>query len=426
MNALVAKSSLLRNPAFRKVGLPALAIASAVAAAVVTLSWGKELDTRHEPLAFDESFDWERGSFADYIAYSERRLRAAHPEADDSVIAKLVPFRMEPRRSCGGDEADTAYRSGILLTHDLLESPYSMRQLGDYLATRCMLVYGLLLPGHGSRPGDLLVADSTDWIAAERFATRELAREAANIYLAGHGIGGTLAILEAAGNAEVDGLILFAPNVSARPQAAGRYFDALGALIPAAHWAEVVPQFSAYYYDSRPWRSDAEVDALVETMQEALPQRSFEVPVLTVISATDATVSVQDVLAYAAERIHPLSMTLVYGQDLLPEPLPWLPRFPEIADMALSHRGLMVPPYDPEFGQFGSSRDCGHYYRRDQDSYERCMALERTLLGEVTPENLASDLLERSAYNPDFHGELLRQVDTFLFPATGLRPRLSR
>lgn len=414
-----------RHAGFRRFGPPALGVLAVAVAVVVAVSWGKTLDERHRPLAFDESFDFAGGSFADYLAYAQRRLRAAHPEADDATIANLAPFRLEPREGCPPG-TDTPYPNGVLLTHDLLETPYGMRSIGAYLAERCMLVYGLLLPGHGTRPGDLLEAGSADWIAAEDFATRELAREAQNLYLGGHGIGGTLSILEAAGNADIDGLILFAPEMSTRPAAGGRWLAPLGKLIPAARWAEVVPPFSTYYYDSRPWRSDDEVDRLVETMQAALPTRPFEVPVLTIVSAADATVSVPDVLAYAAERVHPLSVTLVYGQDYLPEPVSWLQPFPELADMGLSHRGLMVPPYDPEFGENGSSRDCGHYFRRDDEAYKRCMAMERTLLGEVNADNLAAGLLERAAYNPDYHGELTRQVENFVYPATGLRRRSAR
>jgi esterase/lipase len=316
--------------------------------------------------------------------------------------------------------ATAAFRNGVVLTHDLLDSPYTMRALAAYFQQRCFLVYGLLLPGHGTQPGDLLRTDWRSWVAAERFAARELAKEVDNLYLAGHGLGGSLAILEASSNADVDGLVLVAPALAPRP-ASWRAVGAtlFGWLAPPARWAEIVPNYSIYRYDSVPYRITAQVDAVVDAVQDALPTRPFEVPVFMIMSMEDATVDTQAIRDYMAARVHPLSASLIFSADTLPPQPPRTgvvsSRLPEVGLLSLSHRALVIPLEDPEFGWEGSSQDCGHYYGVNPEAYAQCMAGESGLAGEITPANLEQGTLERVASNP-FYWDLVRVMDVFFAP----------
>lgn len=420
--------ALLNNPANRKIAGILLAVVAVLIALVVVLTSGKQLDARHRPLNFAETFDFDTGTYADYTAYSERRLRAAHADASDEVIANLAPFRMEPPADCPVSTTAT-FRNGVLLTHDLLESPYSMRELGKALQARCFLVYGLLLPGHGSRPGDLLRSDWEDWVAAEKFAARELAREVDNLYLGGHGAGGTLAILEASNNAGVDGLVLFAPALDTHMSPWQTIPGAvLGWLIPGARWAEVLPTVSAYRFDSRPYRLIGQTNALIEAMAAALPTRPFEVPVFTVLSLEDETVNPRAILDYMAVRVHPLSHTLVYTRHqatALPAMTVVRTYFPDEGVLSLSHLGLMIPQHDPDFGWYGTGKSCGHYFRGDRATYASCMAGDRAYLGEITEENLQEGVVERIGFNPFFY-DMLEILDTFVAPVGRVQPRIRR
>lgn len=392
---------------------------------IVVLTWGKELDERHRPLDFSETFDLATGTFADYTAYAERRVRAARTDVTDEVIVNLTPFRLVPPQNCPASSTAT-YRNGIVLTHDLRETPYAMRELGTYFQERCFLVYGLLLPGHGTRPGDLLRTGWEDWAAAERMAVRDLGAEVDNLYLGGHGAGGTLALLEASGNAGVDGLVLFAPTLDTRRSPWQSFAGAaFGWLASGTRWADVVPAYSAYRYESRPYRLQAEANALVGAALEALPERPFEVPVFAVVSLEDSSANAAAMLAYMAERVHPLSQTIVYSRhpvDVQPGQTLVGSNYPELGLMSFSHQGLMIPQHDPAFGWYGASRDCGHYYRADREAYGLCMAGERTLVGEITPENLAEEgVLERSQFNLFFY-EMLRELDRFITPVVETLP----
>ncbi len=407
---------------FRLFSAALLGLALLLAVFFFVFTRGKELDARHRPFNFAESFDFSSGSFADYMAWSERRLRAARgDDADPAVIANLLPFRLEPGAECTEYKSGERYRAGVVLTHDVLDSAYTQRKLGEYFQSRCLLVFGLLLPGHGSTPGELLRMDWEDWAAAESFAVRELTKEVDYLYLSGHGAGGTLAILEASKNADIDGLVLFAPQLDA--PAGSVAASALGWLIPGARWQEVVPAYTAYRYESRPWRLNAEVAGLVDAALAALPGRAVEVPVLTVMSQDDATVSTSAILAYMDERVHPQSAMVIYGGEA---PSPASPgrqvvaaAFPDKGLLGLSHLGLMLPMEDREFGWYGAAHDCGHYYQGSPETYAVCMAGKREVMGEVTPANLAAGVLERTEFNPFFH-IMVREIDRLIAPVAKL------
>src|SRR5690606_14239410 len=91
------------------------------------LSSGKVLAERHQPYEPVQAFDYEAGTFADYLAWSVDTLRQARVDAlNERVIANISPFRLEPAADCPRG-ADGRFAKGVLLTHGLVDSPYSMR-----------------------------------------------------------------------------------------------------------------------------------------------------------------------------------------------------------------------------------------------------------------------------------------------------------
>lgn len=417
-----------RSPKVLKRALAALVLGVPLAVLLFLLARGKDLDARHRPLDFAESFDFDTGTLAAYEDHARERLRAAHPDADEEIIDNLAPFRMDPPAECPRSTSG-GLRSGVVLTHDLQESPYTMRALGTFFQSSCFVVYGLLLPAHGARAGDLLDSGWQDWFAAQRFAARELGREVENLYLGGHGVGATLAMLEAATNASVDGLVLFAPRLDVQnPPWQAVAATILGSVFPPARWAEAVPATTPYRDGSRPWRLLAETNGLVVSTLAALPEAAVEIPVFTVLSLSDAAVDTQAVFDYMAGRTHPLSRTFVFGPQDAAAALGMSVRndaFPEYQQLSLSHLGLMIPGADPTFGREGSSRECGHYYATDSGAYARCIAGERDFIGEITPENVAQGVIQRMTYNP-YIFEAFDELNKFIAPVGQVISRTPR
>ena len=108
----------------------------------------------------------------------------------------------------------------MLLIHGLGDSPYEMRDLGERFAAACYLVRAILLPGHGTVPGDLLGVGYPAWTEATRLGVASFAGQAERLYLVGFGAGATLALdyaLEDASPGEgpaLGGLVLLAPALA--------------------------------------------------------------------------------------------------------------------------------------------------------------------------------------------------------------------
>ncbi len=383
----------------------------------MAMSMGKPLSRWHLQAAFDEAFNYSAGSFADYIAWSERRLRASRiDEPSDEIITNLKPFELIPESDCPTDD-NGRYRNGIVLVHGLIASPWSMRHIGEWFHSRCFYVMGVLLTGHGTRPGDMLPATWEDWLADVDFATGQLAGKVDRLFLSGHSVGGTLSVLEAGQNPDVDALILFAPAMGIAP--ASQYaiwLSRLGRFFPAAAWFELEPEEATYRYESLPFSAAAQTWELIQATQNSLASRPLTLPVITVASAQDTTVDVQSTLDFMQSLENPLSHTLLYAQHDLP---PYYntqvvnSNLPADGIISLGHLGLMTPPDHPHYGMNGAYRYCGQYYDEEIDSFERCKAGERDFYGEATEENRGYGLIERIAFNP-FYDDMLAEILLFL------------
>ena len=100
-------------------------------------------------------------------------------------------------------------RIGVLLVHGLTSTPQSVQALGGALARNGLDVEGVLLPGHGTRPEDLIGVQWEQWYAAVREAVRAMRPRYDRIFVCGQSLGGSLALLVAA-HEQVDGVISLA------------------------------------------------------------------------------------------------------------------------------------------------------------------------------------------------------------------------
>jgi esterase/lipase len=385
----------------------------------VFLSKGKEPQPWHSPspFAFVEPFVYENASFTDYIDWSERRIRASRTDApDETVINNLKPFLLEPEQDCPVNP-DGKFPDGIVLVHGLIASPWSMKPIGEFFNSRCFYVLSILLPGHGTRPGDMLGVTWEDWDDEVRYATRLLAQQVDRVYVSGHSAGGTLAVLEAARNPEVDALILFAPalKVDEASRYAG-YIQYLGRFFPAASWFEMEPEDGVYRYESFPFSAAADTWDLIQETNKTLGQNPLDIPIMTIASAEDTTVDVQTTFEFMQGQEHPASFTLLYSQYTLPSYLGTSVQnsnVPEQGILSLSHLGLMTPPEHPHYGVNGDYHYCSQYFGLPNADFEQCKAGQRDFYGEITEANMGQGIIERIAFNP-FYDELLREIDLFL------------
>jgi carboxylesterase len=83
---------------------------------------------------------------------------------------------------------------GILLVHGFTGSPVSMRPLAELLSQRGFAVEMPRLPGHGTRPRDLLRTRYADWRAEALAALERLRARTRAVVAVGLSMGGTLVL----------------------------------------------------------------------------------------------------------------------------------------------------------------------------------------------------------------------------------------
>ena len=102
---------------------------------------------------------------------------------------------------------------GCVLIHGLSSSPSEMRLLGEYLNNRGYSVMAPLLPGHGTKPEDLMKYGWQDWYGEVERALTFIKRNCTKTYLIGLSMGGLLALYGAANRLPVSGVVAMAPPI---------------------------------------------------------------------------------------------------------------------------------------------------------------------------------------------------------------------
>ena len=203
----------------------------------------------------------------------------------------------------------------VVLLHGLTDSPYSLRHVARHYRDRGWLALGIRLPAHGTVPAALTRINWQDWVAATRFAVREVrgrAGPAVPLHIVGYSNGGALALkyaldaLEDPALAKPDRVVLISPMIGVT--AFARFAGVLGwpAVIPAfakTAWLDVEPEYNPFKYNSFPVNAARQSSLLSRALQAQLLDAADEgrlsnlPPVITFQSVVDATVSVDAISA---------------------------------------------------------------------------------------------------------------------------------
>jgi esterase/lipase len=376
------------------------------------------LEARHRPSGLNAQFNGSRLAFADYVARNRDMLGRAHAGAADleKIVDGNAPFELKPPAGFPAGQQKT-YRRGVLLTHGLTGSPYSMRHLAAFFQQNGFRVMVVLLPGHGTQPGDLLEATWQEWAKTVAYGAYKLAEEVDEVYLAGYSIGGALSVYQSLRDSRVRGLFLFSPAIKVTRRAALANLHKLYSwLIPSARWVDIKPDLDIYKYESFPKNAAAQTYALTRELGALLQQpklqgRGLDIPVFTVASEDDITVKTSAILEFIACARHRSSKLVLYTTE--PEKIPQgiLAGRLELVNSAVpgqkilssAHTAIVVPPEDKHYGAAGEYSNCVHYYPDDMEKYAACLKHpERDWQGEITEKNLAAGILRRLMYNPNF------------------------
>ena len=354
-------------------------------------------------------------AFTEYVARTREMLNLARSRLGAADLEKIVdgnaPFELKPATS-GSAGRHKAYRRGVLLTHGLTDSPYFMRHLAAFFQGQGFRVMAVLLPGHGTQPGDLLEVTWQEWARAVAYGADRLAEEADEVYLAGYSAGGALSIHQCLQDNRVRGLFLFSPALKISPRAEWANLHKFYSwMVPSAKWISIRPDLDIYKYESFPKNAAAQMHALAREAGEQALLHKLNIPVFTAASADDATVEPSAILNFMMQMLHPSSKLLLYTTDEGNHARGFPPEKLEVVNSVLpgqkilssAHTAIVLPAEDTHYGAKGEYSNCVHYYPGDMEKYAACIEHpEQAFLGEINEANLRADTLRRLMYNPNF------------------------
>ena len=416
----------------------ARAAAACVLAALGLLAAGQSLagdassrspnaaDARLQPSGEGLPFDPGRyRDFDDYVLQTRVRLERhkvyMDPQRTDIELAAATPFERPPAAGCP-PAAGARPSRGVLLLHGLSDMPLAMRDLADAFAARCFVVRAMLLPGHGTRAGDLLDVTHRDWLAATRFGLETLKGDVDEVFVGGFSLGGLLAMHAVLEDAAVSGAFLFSPALALARAWLVRQSVWLRHVLD---WLDRDMADDYARYEAMPVNATAETFLLTRELARRLERRRVDVPVFMALNADDPVIDVAVNRDYFENRFsHPGSRLVVYRRDPREGIDPGDARISyrnsflrEQRIAGFSHQSIHIAPANAHYGAHGDYRSCGQASDESAEAVARCLAAPHPWRGEVFGDNRAAipdgEPLARLTYNPRF-GELLDQIDEFL------------
>lgn len=200
------------------------------------------------------------------------------------IVESLVPGDGSPNSgSCIGTG-----KGVVLLLHGLYDSPYIMKDIGHYFNDQCYHTRYLLLPGHGTVPGDLRHLDYMQWVDAVKNVVEQTKKDfdREKIIFAGFSTGAGLALNYAVDNPEeIEALFLFAPLIKL---AGVRVF---GSYVVEAlfEYVDKHAELDTYKYESVTANSVIQANKLANSVRDKLINRKLKAPVFIVQAWNDYT-----------------------------------------------------------------------------------------------------------------------------------------
>ena len=341
-----------------------------------------------------------KGSFADYITFTREHIKKIRLKAGvlatDDIIDMNAPFSHQGKGFDG--------QRGILLIPGFLGSPYIMRSLAAFYEQQGFLVRCIILPGHGTVPGDLLRTRLKHWHKAVEFGIKSLQKEVKEVHLCGFSIGASLGLYQCTRHS-ITSMTAIAPALGITHMAAILNWLSKAILLqisPKKPWVVKRKENHIIAYQSFPAIAAVQIHQLIHQLHRQLKRQPFDTPTFFALSTEDLTVKPPHALKFFRATTNKNNQCLVYSRKPLEfsDPRITLIRSDQLADnvLDLSHIALPVSPDDPMLGANGS-----HY---PDITTETCF-------GEWLPENVIKPHFKRLTYHPEF-SQMTDNIAVFL------------
>lgn len=349
----------------------------------------------HEPTGAEHNLLKSNTPFDEYIEDARMLITQHRADLDPSQASKIIeanaPFEWRPYPS-------ERYERGILLVHGLYDSPFSVRDIGAHFLKQGYLVRGVLLPGHGTVPGDLLTIHRKDWLDTVANAIKSTSAIVDDFYIAGYSLGGALSILLHQQAKNCRAMILVAPGLKPRNRKAHllKIIRLFTWISKKAKWYQISNQINYTKYNSHSYNPSYQAS---EVMKMASKMK-VDIPVFFVASQDDETIDTDYVIEYFKQQPNPLNSMILYCKNPTEEISDSIEQrtsvYLERNIIDFSHSCLAISPNNPYLGEHGKLLDFSHYHN------EQSRENKSVRMGAITANNLMHYTMQRLSYNPDF------------------------
>lgn len=305
---------------------------------------------------------------------------------------------------------------GMLLIHGLLDSPMMMQSLFQHFAAHDYLVRSLLLPGHGTVPGDLLEVTADSWRKAVDYGIRSFANQVEHLFIVSLSTGAVLSLLHATENPSIKGLILFAPAIRLKNPLAftANWTKFMWSLIPRTAWLTLANDQDYAKYQSIALNGVDQLHHLIKQLRHS--NTSSLPPIYMVLTDDDESISTRAAEKFFIKQKNETNRLLIYSNDRKTH----RDSRAEIRGSAhpgqrivnYSHICMTNSPEHPHYGIHGDFDDFLHYQQWWTKPFRK---LPGDLIhsGALNFRNLKQYTLRRLTYNPDFY-YMMERLDDFI------------
>lgn len=343
---------------------------------------------------------YSQDNFQQYIAETKQWLLAHRVFKTEDIEKELqanLPFELIPENANG---------DAVLLVHGLGDSPYSFIDVAQHLASKGYLVRTVLLPGHGSKVGDLMLPTLEDWQNVVRHHVALLKQQSNKLWLGGYSTGANLVTSEALNDQDIEGLLLFSPAF--KPSSPLVKWANVASYIMT--WADKDPETNYTRYNSLPMNGAAVYYRTTEIVQKDLEDALYNKPTFMMLSEGDSVIDSKfPISVFEKQFINENNQLIWQGEGDLS--LPKTTRFsmdrPDLHIINGSHMGLLFAPNNRDYGKQGAIRICNNGQSKEQEkACEQGAETWFSSYGEIQQ----GKILARLTYNPYFQ-ESMEKLD---------------
>ena len=359
-------------------------------------------NNEHEPLHQSEQYyNYIQSSFTEYTEVTKTWLKANRDFISpdhDKELSMNMPFQLlHPKKS---DKV-------VLFVHGLGDSPYSFSDLSQTLYQQGFDVQNLLLPGHGSKPNDLMLPHYSDWQEIVDHYADLLKKEYDNVWLGGFSTGGNLVTIHAIEQGDVDGLLLFSPGFQSRTPFLEK-FAAVASVFTDGYSAQ---EQNLARYTSAPLNGAIAYVKSAQKLRALLQEREVTVPTLIALSEFDSVVDPNAVKTMFDQHFVSKNSQLIwYGEDDISGSNSNVKTLTMKHISTGSHMSPLFAPANAYYGVNGERRMCMNSF--DDDAVQGCEQGKEVWFSAWGYEE-EGKIHARLTWNP-YYQELVQDISTIV------------